>query len=385
MAGTDVVVVGAGVMGCALAYELARREVPVTLVDAGQVCGGSSGRNAGGVRQQFSHPTNVALARRTVRRLLDAADELGVDVGLRQVGYLFLVADPARAAALRQAADRQSAAGLPTRWLSPAEVGGLVPGMVVDDLAGASFCPSDGYFDPHSLVTGYAAAARRLGARLLQFRAVTGLRRAGSQLTAVELADGTALPCGTVVNCTGAWADDFARLYGGSLPVTPWRSQCFRLAGVPLPPDCPMTIDFDYGKAYFHPEGPDVIAGMDNETATTATAEVPFDWGKSADVAERLVARLPAFAEARVAGGWAGLLELTPDDNPLVGWTLDNCYTAAGFAGHGLSLAPALAEEVARELVDEPSTLDLDAFRPDRFDRAAGTPPGTASELLAMR
>lgn len=386
---TDVVVVGGGIMGAALAYELAARGVAVTLVDSGQLCGGSSGRNAGGVRQQFSHPLNVTLARETVTRMTSFGDEFGTDIGLHQVGYLFLISDPDHAAAMRDVVGRQNALGLSSSWLSPGEIAALVPGLEVDDLLGGAFGPGDGYLDPHAVVMSYAAAARDRGAVIRQFCGVVGVDVAGGRAVGARLADGTRLSCGAIVNCAGVWAPEVAALYGETLPIACWRSQSFQITGIALPPGCPMTIDFDHDKAYFHPDGaPDsgsAIAGLDTIVPSPIMKDVPFDESTSELLVERLVARMPAFADARIAGGWGGLLEITPDENPIVGWSsaLGSCYTAAGFSGHGLSLAPALAVDVAAELVGDEPAHDLAPFRPVRFGGSGAVADG--GEALAMR
>lgn len=377
----DVLIVGGGVMGCALACELARDGVSVGVVDRGEVCSGSSGLNAGGVRHQFGSEVNVALAARTIDRLLGFPDEFGVDLGFAQVGYLFM-ADETAAAPLRAAADLQHRLGVPTRFISPSDIAELVPGIVTDDLVGGSFCPADGHLDPHALVTAFAADARRNGATVRTGTAVTGFERVGDRIAAVVLDGDERVPVGTVVNCAGAWAGQLAKRYGGDLPIVPWRSQVYVLRDTPpLGDRLPMTIDFGNGKTYFHADGPGLIAGMDNETASPVTVDVPFDWAKVGELVEHLVRRLPVLEDARVTGGWAGLLELTPDENPIVGWThCENVYTAAGFSGHGLSIAPGLAVEVARELTGRGPTLALDAYRPDRFLTGA-----VAVEALSMR
>lgn len=382
MSAPRFVVVGAGVMGCALASELARRGADVVVVEQGEVCCGSSGRNAGGVRQQFSGATNVRLARRTLERVGRFAEEFGVDVGFRQVGYLFLAASDEGEARLRRTVAAQNALDVPTRFVGIDEIADLVPGVNTADLRGGSFCPTDGHLDPHALVSAFAADARRHGAVVRQETPIVGAERSGERLTALRTASGEAIAGDVVVNCAGAWAGTVAGLYGDELPIQPWRSQVFIVTHTPpLGDRLPMTIDFDNGKSYFHREGDGLLAGMDNETATAPTVDVAFDYGKVDQLVEHLAHRLPALAEARVATGWAGLLELTPDENPVVGWThLENVYTAAGFSGHGLSIAPALAQDVARELLGEPPEVPLDAFRPERF---AGAVPEV--EALSMR
>lgn len=382
MSALRFIVVGAGVMGCALASELARAGAGVVVVEQGEVCSGSSGRNAGGVRQQFSSATNVRLARRTLERVGLLREEFGVDVGFRQVGYLFLAASDEGEARLRGTVFAQNALDVPTRFVGVDEIAELVPGVNTADLRGGSFCPTDGHLDPHALVSAFASDARRHGAVIRQDTRIVGVDRAGERLTALRTASGEAIGGDVVVNCAGAWAGAVAGLYGGELPIQPWRSQVFIVTHTPpLGDRLPMTIDFDNGKSYFHREGDGLLAGMDNETATAPTVDVAFDYGKVDQLVEHLAHRLPALVDARVATGWAGLLELTPDENPLVGWThLENVYTAAGFSGHGLSIAPALAQDVARELLGEPPEVPLDAFRPERFAGAV-----LEVEALSMR
>jgi sarcosine oxidase, subunit beta len=381
----DVLIAGAGIMGCSLAYELAREGVDVALLDRGAVCAGSSAVNAGGVRQQFSHDLNVRLAKRSIDRIVTLTSQWGVDIGFHQVGYLFLVATEEHEQAFRQAIRLQNSWDVPSRYLDIAEIAVLVPGIRTDDLRGGAFCPTDGYLDPYALVSGYAAAARRAGAEIRTNTPVIGVETGGNRVTAVLTAGGDRYLPHTLVNAAGVWAPTLARLYGGDLPIVPWRSQNFVVDRIPdFGSRLPMTVDFDHGKAYFHGEGPGILAGMDNETAGTLAWDVPCDWKKFTQLAERLAHRVPALESAEVTRGWAGFLEITPDDNPLVGWTdLDNVYTAAGFSGHGFSIAPGLAPEVAREVRGLPATIPLDAYRPGRF--AAGANNAGGVETLALR
>ncbi len=381
----DVLVIGAGIMGCALAYDLAREGIDVVLLDRGMVCGGSSGLNAGGVRHQFTNELNARLATRSIERIVQFQQEWGLDFGFHAVGYLFLVATEQHDGAFRETVALQNQWGVPSRYLSPDEIAALVPGIYTDDLRGGAFCPTDGYLDPHSLVSGFADAARRAGTVVTQNAQVVGLETGSHGVTGVVTARHGRYSPDVVVNAAGVWAPAIAQLYGGTLPIIPWRSQLFAITHVPdLGERLPMTIDFDHGKAYFHRDGAGIIAGMDNETSSALTWDVPCDWKKFPSIAERLTYRVPALEEAEVTHGWAGFLELTPDENPIVGWTdLDNMYTAAGFSGHGLSIAPGLAPEVAREIQRLPTTLPLDDYRRDRF--AAGVSADGEAEALSMR
>jgi sarcosine oxidase subunit beta len=377
----DVIIVGAGIMGCALASELSHRDVDVVVLDRGQICSGSSGLNAGGVRHQFSGESNIRLAARSIQRIVGFTHEFGIDIGFKQVGYLFMASTESTESALRRAVDVQNSFGVVTEFISPDDIAQLVPGVRTDDLRGGSFCRLDGHLDPHSLVTGFAQDARKHGAKIRQNVEVTSVERDGEHATGMRLADGELVTGKTFVNCTGAWANSFANLYGAELPIVPWRSQVFAIEGPTFWDRLPMTIDYDQQRIYFHKEGSGVVAGMDNETASEPTWDVPCDWSKTTDLVERLLYRVPAFADASITHGWAGFLEITPDENPIVGWThFENLYTAAGFSGHGLSLGPGLAEQVALELLGDPTTIALDSYRPDRFDSDL-----MDSEQMAMR
>lgn len=128
----------------------------------------------------------------------------------------------------------------------------------------------------------------------------------------------------------------------------------------------------------FHSEGEGLLSGLAESTEMPARPPtVLCGWGEPPVLVERLVHRLPGLEAAQVTHGWAGLLEVTPGDNPIVGWThLDNVYTAAGFSGHGMCLAPGLAPRVARELLGEPSEVPLDVYRLERFERGGVEPEG---------
>lgn len=382
--GCDVLIIGAGIMGCALAYELARDGADVVLVDRGAVCAGSSALNAGGVRHQFTGELNARMAARSIDRIVRLQQEWGIDVAFRQVGYLILAATDEHDSAFRETVRRQNGWSIPSRYIDTDQITELVPGIRTDDLQGASFCPTDGYLDPHALVSGFARAARELGARITTNAQVVGIDTAGDRVTRVITARGERYTPGIVVNAAGVWSPAIARLHGGDLPITPWPAQIFLVVRTPDFGDhLPMTIDFEHGKLYFHREGPGLAVGMAYDTPSPLMWDLPCDWTQLPLMAERLAHRIPALETAEVTRGWAGFLEVTADENPLVGWMgPDNMYVAAGFSGHGLSIAPGLAPEVAREIRRLQPTIPLNAYRPARF--AAEAVDASWAEGLSM-
>jgi sarcosine oxidase subunit beta len=373
----DVLVIGAGIAGCTVACELAGAGARVVVAERGSVCSGSSALNAGGIRQQFSQETSVRAGMDTVRRLATFEEEFGVDPVFRQAGYLFLHDGGESGRTLERAVRVQNACGVPTRLVGIDEVARLVPGINVADVAGAAHNPTDGYVDPNSMVAGFAAGARARGAVILQESPVTAIETRGNRVTGVTTASGGIAP-DVVLNAAGAWAPAIAALYGGSLPITARRNDIFVLDGTPAPGQfLPLTIDLITG-LYLHSEGEGLVAGpAESFTVLDPPANVAVDWEVLPFLVKRLVHRLPMLEAAQVTHGWAGFIETTPDDNPVVGWThLDNVYTMAGFSGHGMCLAPGLAPHVARELRGQSAELSLDIYRLERFERGDVAPEG---------
>jgi sarcosine oxidase subunit beta len=373
----DVLIIGAGVAGCAVACELAGAGARVVVAERGAVCSGSSALNAGGIRQQFSHETSVRAGMATVRRLATFEEEFGIDPVFRQAGYLFLHDGGDSRRTLERAVGVQNACGVPTRLVDPDEVARLVPGINVTDVAGGAHNPTDGYVDPNSMVAGFAAGARAHGAVILQESPVTAIETRGRRVTGVTTASGEIAP-DVVLNAAGAWAPSVAALYGGSLPITARRNDIFVLDRSPARGQfLPLTIDLVTG-LYLHSEGEGLVAGPAESFAVANPPDnVAVDWDVLAFLVERLVHRLPMLDAAQVTHGWAGFIEATPDDNPVVGWThFDNVYTMAGFSGHGMCLAPGLAPHVARELRGESPELPLDIYRLERFERGDVAPEG---------
>src|SRR5512143_692052 len=172
----DVVIVGGGVMGASTAFHLAEAGVTnVVLLEADQLSCGSTSKSAGGVRLQFSDETNIALALRSMDAFERFGTRPGADIGLRQVGYLFLLTDPADVPIFEANTALQNSMGVPSRMISAAEAGELSPLAIVDDVLAASMCMRDGHATPDAVVLGYAMAARDLGATVVTRCPVVGI------------------------------------------------------------------------------------------------------------------------------------------------------------------------------------------------------------------
>jgi glycine/D-amino acid oxidase-like deaminating enzyme len=372
----DVLVIGAGIAGCSIACELATAGASVVVAERGAVCSGSSALNAGGIRQQFTQETSVRAGMETVRRLKGFQEEFGVDPAFRQAGYLFLHEGGDSARVLERAVKVQNGCGVPTRMVGPEEIGRLIPGINLTGVAGGAHNPTDGYVDPNSMVAGFASGARARGATILQDCPVLAIESQGGRVKGVS-AGGERIVPDVVVNAAGAWSPAVARLYGGSLPITARRNDIFVLDRSPAPERfLPLTIDLVTG-LYFHSEGEGLVAGLaESVVFADPPPMVAVGWDMLPALVERLVHRLPELETAGISHGWAGFIETTPDDNPIVGWTdLENVYTMAGFSGHGMCLAPGLAPLAAREIMGATQEA-LEIYRLDRFERGGVEPEG---------
>ena len=372
MESADVVIAGGGIMGCALAYQLAKRKVDVLLLERDTLGSQSTGKCAGGVRQQFSIEANVRLQRLSVRMLGSFEDETGHPADFRQIGYLFVFTQPQQVEDFRHNMDMWHRVGLTeARWVDPAEAAKMVPVLNVDDVLGCTFCPTDGIASPADVTSGYAAAARRLGARLKEGVEVTGIDVAAGRVQGVRTSAGD-IATRMVINCAGPWAATIGRMAGLEIPVLPFRRHIAVTGPFPaVSRTAPMTVDF-HTSLYFHPEGDGVLIGMSDRTEPSS-----FVTDTNSEFLEKMfeqaARRAPALAGAGVKTAWAGLYESTPDHQAILGpvQDLEGFWCAAGFSGHGFMQAPAAALLVTQLLLDKTTEIDIAPFALERFARGA--------------
>src|SRR4030081_565904 len=262
MESADVVVAGGGIMGCSLAYQLAKRNVDVLLLERETLGSQSTGKCAGGVRQQFSMEANVRLERMSVKLLEGFENETGHRADVRQIGYLFLLTLPQQVEDFRLDMEMWHRVGLTeARWVDPAEASRMVPVLNVEDVLGCTFCPTDGIASPADVTSGYASAAKRLGARVKEGVEVVGIDVAGGHVQGVRTSAGD-VATRLVFNCAGPWASSIGRMAGLEIPVLPYRRHIAVTDSFPaVPRTTPMTVDFKTS-LYFHPEGDGVLIGM---------------------------------------------------------------------------------------------------------------------------
>jgi glycine/D-amino acid oxidase-like deaminating enzyme len=371
----SVVVVGGGVIGTSIAFHLAEAGVTeVVLVERDELGAGSTSKAAGGVRAQFSDALNIQLGARSLRAFADFGERPGQEIDFRQVGYLFLLSRQQDVAAFERSVELQNRLGVPSRMIDPREAGRLSPPIDTDGLLAAAFSPEDGLATPEAVVQGYAAGARRHGAHVETGCELLEVRLRGEAIRAVVTSKGV-VETPALVCAAGAWSRRVGAMVGVDLPVTPYRRQVLLTEPLPgLPERLPMTIDFS-SSFYFHREGPGLLMGMSLDDEPPG-----FNLGRDdawiPRLAEVLARRAPSLAEVGVAGGWAGLYEVTPDHNALIGEAAGpaRLLYATGFSGHGFLQGPAVGEVVRDLFLGRPPPVDVAPLAVDRFQQAKDRP-----------
>ena len=376
------VVIGGGVVGCSIAYQLARRGLrDVVVLERDQVGAGTTSKAAGGIRGQFPTEVEIRFSQESQRVFETFKDEFGVDPGYQRIGYLFLIADEADLRGFEERIALQQRCGVDVRVITPKEARELVPALQISDLIAAVWGPGDGLAGPAEITQGFARRARELGARIVEGVEVTAIDTRGGRLRAVETAGGR-IDTPLAINAAGPFAARVGRLAGLDLPVHPRLRHIFFTEPFPrIPGPVPLTHDRASG-FYFRKEMEQLLLSPGDVRDTGDDLSASMDWGVVDEVVEKAVHRVPLLAEARIAGGWAGLRPLTPDDHAIIGPApgVDGFFLAVGFGGHGFQHSPATGRLVAEWTLDGRPSMDLSLFDPGRFARGGALRPGPDAE-----
>jgi sarcosine oxidase subunit beta len=383
----DVVIIGSGIVGSSVAYHLAQAGCTNVLVverEAHQGKG-STGKSMGGVRAQFSTPVNIQMSRYSIDFFSKFDEVVGHPADYRPHGYLFCATNERHLNYLRANRERQIGLGVTNvEWVTPEEIARMVPQLRIDDILGGTFCPTDGFVDPHSVMMGFMLNARERGVRLwldtqvIQIeveasnsrgldaalvppdpRSIVGGTSAASKrdletgrVSGVQTSRGF-ISTRVVVNAAGPWAAEVAKMADAELPVEPLRRQLVPTEPFDqLPKRFPMVIDMSTG-FHFRREGKGILLAW-NDPEETPGFKTEFDPTFVEKILTHAASRVPVLAEAEVnpRRAWAGLYEMTPDHHAIIGPSpnVKGLYFVNGFSGHGVMHSPA-SGRIAADLI----------------------------------
>jgi sarcosine oxidase subunit beta len=370
----DVVIIGGGIVGSSIAWHLTHAGCKsVLIIERESSQGkGSTGKSMGGVRAQFSTPVNIQMSLYSIPFYAKFEQVVGHPADYRPQGYLFLATKDSHLAYLHDNFDRQKKLGLTTARLLPAdEIRAMLPQLRSDDILGGSFCSTDGFVDPYSVMNGFMASATENGATLWKKTEVTGITMDRSGAFSVETTRGP-VATHSVVNAAGAWSAQIAKFVGIDLPVEPLRRML--VPSEPFsdfPHTSPMVIDMSTG-FHFRPEGRGFLLAW-NDPEETPSYKTDFEPSFVEKILIHAADRVPAFENLPInpKRAWAGLYEMTPDHHCVLGpvGEVPGFFLANGFSGHGVMHSPATGKILAdlilqgkTAIVDDVSVLGFERF-----------------------
>jgi sarcosine oxidase, subunit beta len=370
----DVVIIGGGIVGSSIAWHLTHAGCKSVLVIERESSQGkgSTGKSMGGVRAQFSTPVNIQMSLYSIPFYAKFEEVVGHPADYRPQGYLFLATKDSHINYLRDNFARQQKLGLRTARLLPAdEIRAMLPQLRSDDVLGGSFCSTDGFVDPYSVMNGFTASATEHGATLWKKTDVTGISGGNGSFT-VETTRGP-VSTRTVVNAAGAWSAQIAKYLGVDLPVEPLRRML--VPSEPFsdfPHSAPMVIDMSTG-FHFRPEGRGFLLAW-NDPEETPGYKFDFEPSFIEKILIHAADRVPAFENLPVnpKRAWAGLYEMTPDHHCILGpvAAVPGFFLANGFSGHGVMHSPATGKILA-DLILQGKTSVVDDVKVLAFERFA--------------
>ena len=369
----DVIIIGAGVIGCSIAYHLAKMGCRnVVVLEKDSIGSGSTSKCAGGIRQQFATEVNIKLSMESVKFFERFEEETGYTADFRQYGYLMLATTKDEVKQFKENVVLQQKLGVDVRLISPQDAREILPQLNVKDVLSATFCPTDGYADPYSVVQGFASAAKRMGVKILEQTEVVGVKTKTGRVQCVTTSDGEFF-ADAVCIAAGAYSAPVGAMVQLDIPVHPHKRHIFVTApSNEIDKRSPLLVDFHTG-FWFRREGPGLIFGMRNPNESESY-DISVDWSFLQTICKFATRRLPLLLDLGIARGQAGLHEDTPDANAILGTVpqVEGLYLACGFSGHGFMHSPAVGRLMAHLILGAGSpSPDISPLALQRFQQEA--------------
>lgn len=364
----DVVIIGGGIVGCATAFELAKRGVTdILLLEKGFLSSGATGRCGAGIRQQWGSVLNATLAVESTNIFEHLEEYTGYqgNCGLNQGGYLLVAYTEKEWAQFLKNLEVQRGLGINAFAVETKDAKKFVPHINTEGLYGATFCQKDGHADPFHCTFAYAKGAERLGVEIATYTEATGFKVANGGIAGVETTKGY-IETKQVINCANAWAPKLAAMVGENIPVYSERHQILVTEPVEHLMD-PMVMSFH--RSFYVQQAPhgSFIMGIGHTEETSFNSN--SSWKFLEECSSIITEVLPVLRKLRVVRQWAGLYDMSPDRNPVIDEAKEakGFYSVCGFSGHGFMVAPRTAILLARFLTGEKDSLDIKRFSQERY------------------
>ncbi len=370
----EAVIIGGGVHGCSIAYHLAKKGwKDVVLLEKGTLACGATGRSVAGIRHQFGTEINVRLAKESVKRMENLEEELDYNssIELLQNGYLMLAYSEEELDLFRCNRDLQRNIDPHnmTEILAPEQAADLVPGLNLEGLFGASFNRRDGHASPFHVTQAYADAATRLGVDIHTGVEVAKVKKEKDRVTGIITTTGQEINAPIVIGAAGAFTKKFGEQVGLDIPVVPERHQVAvtepleMILGI-------MVISFAHGTYFKQTPHGSLLLGVGDPEGEVKDFNERSSWQFLYDVVQKTTFHWPALREVNIIRQWAGLYDMTPDSQGIVGRTpVDGFYLDLGWSGHGFQLAPAVGQVMAEIISGETPFIDVSCMCLERFER----------------
>jgi glycine/D-amino acid oxidase-like deaminating enzyme len=370
MESVEFAIIGGGVHGASVGYHLARAGADVRLFDRGAPAGGPTGRSSAVCRCHYTNPFLAAVAARSQEMFRNFSEVSGGrDAGFHTTGLLYLH-PPGDRDAVRDTQRLLGREGVRLEVLEPDALGDAHPDWSLEGVGVGVWEPAAGYADPVLTTQALFARGVELGLKYRLYAGITRLAAAPSGGALLTLEDGSVTRCSRLLVAAGPWTRALVAQLGVDLPLTVERHAvgAFGWGGAP---HLPFAVADLVGDFYGRPDGEEIFIVGSLGAGSTVDAD-DFNQGlthiETLEFADGLVNRIPAMAMADTRGGWAGLYDMSPDTQPVIGEVEDGIFVDAGTSGHGFKLAPALGECIAQLLRDE-DVPGLADFHPRRFEQ----------------
>ncbi len=367
----QVVIIGGGIMGASMAYTLAKKGCKdVVLIEKSYLTNGATGRCGAGIRQQWGTEMNCLLSQKSVRMFENLSEELDYAaelIAFKQKGYLLVAYTEREMKLFKENIALQNSLNIPSRLLSPSEAKKIVNHINTEKLMGGAYCATDGHANPFHVTQAYVKAAERLGVKCYTYTEVLGILKDKGRVSNIVTDRGN-INCDIIINCAGGHASQIADMVGVNLPIYPERHQVMVSEAVDKIQD-PMVISFHH-HLYIQqqPHGPFIMGhGDPNEPKSF---NIKSSWQSAVGIAKAVSEVLPPLKDLKIVRQWAGLYDMSPDGQPVLGESpeVKGFYTAAGFSGHGFMIAPYTAKLMAQSVLGEETEMDIDMLNYHRFE-----------------